>query len=324
MQIPVGTEVVILESGITGVVDHYDGSTAYVLAGGDMIQVHKKDIEPVSAFGSIRTAKADKTDHQTSSNRYHGLMITWKAMRSMAGELQHFEVYFHNGTPDAVLLEYLFWLEEAQHTTVRKSIPSGGMERLHLIRPDQMNDRPVSEVRCWRKGSDQVNALIADTEVRLRVKQYIARLQSPEFIKTGELQFEIPVTGQQGTNKEQPKREGAPETDIWKKDTIQMHHEVLQKASMPDYIDLHADKLLPNVRNMEPGEILQFQLRAFTQFLEKAIRLRMHKIYAVHGLGTGRLKQEIEIILDDYPEVTSYNNDYTARFGFGATEIILD
>jgi hypothetical protein len=31
-----------------------------------------------------------------------------------------------------------------------------------------------------------------------------------------------------------------------------------------------------------------------------------------------------EEVLKKYPEISSYNNDYHSRFGFGATEIFLD
>lgn len=325
MQIPVGTEVVILESGITGVLDHYDGSTAFILAGGEMHQIHKKDMAPIADFGKTVSPKDhDLQNSRTDNNRHDGLVISWNAVQNLSGEIQHFEVFFHNGMPSAVLLEYHFWLNEEQHTAVRKNIPSGTHECLHMIRPDQMNDRPVADVKCWKKRHDQLNALIADTEIRIRVKQYVVRLQSSEFKQSGILLFDIPLLKPSPSDKDKMVIETVQERDIWKQDIIPVQHEVIQKATMSDTIDLHADKLLPNVRNMEPGEILHFQIRAFRQFLEKAIRLRMHRIYAIHGLGTGKLRQEIETALEDYPEVSSFNNDYNPRFGFGATEITLD
>ncbi|MBK9557353.1 MAG: hypothetical protein IPO47_16320 [Bacteroidetes bacterium] len=51
MKIPVGTAVVILESGETGVIAYYDGNTAFIDVDGETVQAHAKDIEPVASFG---------------------------------------------------------------------------------------------------------------------------------------------------------------------------------------------------------------------------------------------------------------------------------
>jgi dsDNA-specific endonuclease/ATPase MutS2 len=94
--------------------------------------------------------------------------------------------------------------------------------------------------------------------------------------------------------------------------------------SQLDFIDLHAENLLPGYQHMDANDILYRQISHFKNFLEKAIKYNLHKIYVVHGIGKGVLKAEIEKVLKKYPEVSSYNNDYHTRFGFGATEIFLD
>lgn len=110
----------------------------------------------------------------------------------------------------------------------------------------------------------------------------------------------------------------------FEKRNIVKQNEVELKAAMPDFIDLHMESLMPGARFSDTSEILHHQIRQFKGFLEKAIRYNLHKIYVVHGLGKGVLKAEIEKVLKEYPEVDRYNNDYHARFGFGATEIFLD
>jgi dsDNA-specific endonuclease/ATPase MutS2 len=69
--------------------------------------------------------------------------------------------------------------------------------------------------------------------------------------------------------------------------------------------------------------MLHYQLNQFQHSFEKAISQGAEKFYAIHGVGTGRLKQEIHRLLRTYKEVKSFNNDYNPRYGFGATEIIL-
>lgn len=322
MQIPVGAKVVILDSGIMGTVDHYDGSTVFIDVDGDLQQVHKQDIALVSDFGSGSNNEKKKNAPLPGEGNASCFLL-WQAVKAMNGELQHFEVFLCNETRAELLFTYQFDLDNATGTTVRNTIPVHGKIRLHMIRPDQINDKPDWFIECWKKDEHGKTIQVAAQEGRLRAKQYVARLQSEEYAKDGAFRFDIAVSD--ATILITPKKSAEKEKDLFAiKKKVETEHPILQKASMPDFIDLHAEKLIPHYRNLDASEILLHQLSAFRNFLEKAIRLNMHTIYAVHGLGKGVLKAEIEKTLKKYPEVSSYNNDYTARFGFGATQINLD
>ncbi|MFL5752968.1 MAG: hypothetical protein ACJ76F_06145 [Bacteroidia bacterium] len=43
----------------------------------------------------------------------------------------------------------------------------------------------------------------------------------------------------------------------------------------------------------------------------------------MHGVGNGRLKQEITAILKNYPELGVQDASYK-KYGFGATEVIIN
>jgi dsDNA-specific endonuclease/ATPase MutS2 len=43
----------------------------------------------------------------------------------------------------------------------------------------------------------------------------------------------------------------------------------------------------------------------------------------IHGLGKGKLKNEIATRLINHPEVKTFKNEYHPKYGFGATEIIF-
>jgi dsDNA-specific endonuclease/ATPase MutS2 len=74
---------------------------------------------------------------------------------------------------------------------------------------------------------------------------------------------------------------------------------------------------------MSNQEMLHLQLSKFQQALERAIAHGADKLYAIHGVGSGKLRNEIHALLKQYREVKSFNNDYHPRYGFGATEVIL-
>ncbi len=66
MKIPEGEKVVILESGETGIILYYDGSTAFVDVEGEIVQVHKNDIERVSDFGGAGKERGEKEKGEDS------------------------------------------------------------------------------------------------------------------------------------------------------------------------------------------------------------------------------------------------------------------
>ena len=74
---------------------------------------------------------------------------------------------------------------------------------------------------------------------------------------------------------------------------------------------------------MSASEKLSLQLNRFQQELERAISHHAERLHAIHGVGSGKLKNEIHKMLKSYKEVQSFNNDYHPRYGYGATEIIL-
>ena len=87
-------------------------------------------------------------------------------------------------------------------------------------------------------------------------------------------------------------------------------------------IDLHIEELLDDYSRMSNAEIIQVQLRHFQQALDKAITERYRKLTVIHGVGNGRLKQEVRNIIAANSALRFYDGSY-ARYGFGATEIII-
>jgi hypothetical protein len=88
-------------------------------------------------------------------------------------------------------------------------------------------------------------------------------------------------------------------------------------------IDLHAQNLLDSFKHMGNHEILQVQLKHFQKNLDEAITNRYYKIVFIHGVGNGRLKQEIVAILKNYNKEVSFQDGDYKKYGFGATEVIV-
>lgn len=86
-------------------------------------------------------------------------------------------------------------------------------------------------------------------------------------------------------------------------------------------VDLHIEALEKNWKGLSNIAILAIQLNAFQRYLELAISHHQHNLIVIHGVGKGKLKDEIHQILKQTPEVATFVNQYHAKYGYGATEI---
>ena len=88
-------------------------------------------------------------------------------------------------------------------------------------------------------------------------------------------------------------------------------------------VDLHIEKLTDSWKGLSNFEILTIQLKEFEKWLDLSIAHRLPNLIVIHGVGTGKLKDEVHGILKIKREVKSFVNQYEPRFGYGATEIFF-
>jgi DNA-nicking Smr family endonuclease len=88
-----------------------------------------------------------------------------------------------------------------------------------------------------------------------------------------------------------------------------------------DIIDLHLENRQLGKGKIAPQDALFYQLEEFEKAMDKAIAAGKLEFRVVHGLGKGKLKEEIYKLLEKHPEVKSYKNEYHSRYGYGSTLI---
>jgi hypothetical protein len=96
-----------------------------------------------------------------------------------------------------------------------------------------------------------------------------------------------------------------------------------KKENTVEEIDLHIEALVDDHRNMSNGEIIETQLNRFEAALQTAIISKVQKIVFIHGVGNGKLKQEIINKLNrKYPDF-QYQDASFKEYGFGATMVYI-
>jgi hypothetical protein len=323
-----GEQVCILHTGEVGILKRYlTPYTVMVDVNGDYREVAVSALEPAWLFNPNGKKPESRKSNQPEkiargiAGMPTGIHLLFRPEKNMAGELLRYTVLLLNRCGYDLRLHYTFHLDGSLHTSLRKDLETGDDLVLHEFKTDQLNDLPSFTGTFWLQEKAGGLQHEFSRELRIKPKQFFG---GQYLIENTEMLL-FPLVEQLPFKEEKsifPKSE--KDTFDWGKGKKPKPHAVIEKAQMPDFIDLHIEKLDPAWELLSKGEMLELQLDCFREFLEKAIQLRLHKIYAVHGLGKGVLREAIARLLEQYPSVTSFNNQYHARFGHGATEIILD
>ena len=88
-------------------------------------------------------------------------------------------------------------------------------------------------------------------------------------------------------------------------------------------VDLHIEKIIDDHSGKSNHEILTIQLKEFEKWYHLAVIHKQASFTVIHGIGKGKLKEEIHNLLKTRKEVKSFVNQYSNNFGYGATEIFF-
>ncbi len=91
----------------------------------------------------------------------------------------------------------------------------------------------------------------------------------------------------------------------------------------PTIVDLHIQNLVGNSENLNNAEKINLQMQAFEKALDNALKTNQNRLFLIHGVGKGVLKNKIHQVLNQTKTVVSYVNEYSPKYGFGATEVFF-
>ena len=88
-------------------------------------------------------------------------------------------------------------------------------------------------------------------------------------------------------------------------------------------VDLHIEKLTDDWKSKTNHEILMMQMEEFEKWYDVAIQSYQPSLIIIHGVGSGRLRDEVHQTLKMKKEVSYFINQYNPKYGYGATEIFF-
>ena len=241
--------------------------------------------------------------------------------------VDHYQIHVVNYSDFAISIKYHFSLDSEQRFACKNRLSEHTDFYLNNLEFVRLNDGPVLEFDVSILIPGEVRK--AHKTIRIKPKDLSKQLR------------QIPILDRQAYLYKMIQLEFKPEEKTasykgFKIDPKKLKKKMMEVQDKPldlkDHlskessivVDIHIEKLIDDHDGLSNSEILDIQLKHFRIELEHAIKDGIPRMYVIHGIGKGKLKETIFKLLEEYEEVKSFENSYDKRFGFGATEIIFE
>jgi hypothetical protein len=191
---------------------------------------------------------------------------------------------------------------------------------LHDVPFEQLNDNPTFECEFTLLNPDKGKAEFYETSLKLKPQQLFKRIE--EIKLKGEPSFSYKLFDVYPAKSEEEKIEVSPLVAAGYKlyEASKARHHLPPARSV---VDLHIEKLTDGWERLSNFEMLTLQLKEFEKYYELAVAHRQPTVIFIHGIGTGRLRDEVHEQLRLKKEVKTFVNQYHPSYGYGATEVFL-
>ncbi|HEY1872370.1 MAG TPA: Smr/MutS family protein, partial [Chitinophagaceae bacterium] len=234
--------------------------------------------------------------------------------------VESFKLYLINKNNTGYKFDYIQEFFGEQEFDLKGEVLSRHDFYLHDIAFGDFNDNPSFNFDFTLITPDKTKADHFETSVKLKPKQLFQRIEEMKQKNDPSLVFKLfdAYPSKQFEEKVELTENILKKNKAYKAERIREHLEPARSV-----IDLHIEKLSDDWQRLSNFEILTLQIKEFEKWYELAIAHRLPNLIVIHGIGTGRLRDEIHDILKTKKEIKTFVNQYDPRFGYGATEIFF-
>lgn len=330
MKFSIGDKIVINRTGEEGHVTAYiNKQMLEVEVGGTVFPVYLEDIDhPYLKWFTDKSVKKKKNTlpeqlpvekiaerkQRLAKGVYLSFVPVFKIVE-MEEVVDLLKVYLLNELPVAV--KFIYDVRFAQESEFRHegTLHAFGNMYLHSINYTDMNDQPRFN---WQL-SDTVNKDMAIAEGVLRIRPAKLFEHITKMLQDSEPTFSYALINEFAVKKKpEPKEKFEP---VIKPQLLQINSGTIESARYE--VDLHIEQLTNNRKGLSNDEIIKLQLDTLERYIHLAIVHRQERMIVIHGLGKGKLRDDVHTYLKGVPEVGRFKNEWSGKYGFGATEIFF-
>jgi hypothetical protein len=232
--------------------------------------------------------------------------------------VEKLKVYLINQTETAYNFTYNLFFSGESNFELKNSIGPLSDFYMHNVNFEDLSDNPRFDVEFSLVNEDKKKATHFETSLKLKAKQLFKRIEEIQI--KNEPTFSYPLF------ETYPDRVDEEKVDLSRLGNagFRIYDVGKVRENLPPartVVDLHIEKLTDSWKHLSNFEILTLQLKEFERFYDLAVAHRQPSLTVIHGVGVGKLRDEIHDILRLKKQVKSFVNQYEPAYGYGATEI---
>jgi Smr domain len=234
--------------------------------------------------------------------------------------VEKLKIYLVNNNDEEYNFNYNLEFGGEIHFDLKNNIRANSDFYLHDISFEDLSDNPKFDFEFSLANEYKKKAPYFEASLKLKGKQFFKKIE--ELQLKNEASFSYPLFEIYPDKVEEEK------VDLSKLGNagFRMYEASQAKQHLPpprSVVDLHIEKLTGHSDEMSSFEILSLQLKTFEHFYDLAVSHRQPQLIVIHGIGEGKLREEIHEHLKLKKEVKSFYNRYHHLYGYGATEIFF-
>lgn len=285
-----------------------------------MVEGKKEAPQPVPPPLSIQT--------QYTILKGNGIQIAFEAVLSREGLTDKYLIFLLNDTKYDVVYTIQFQANHRRPILLEGNLKNLSFVQLGEMPYDDLNEAPGFEVECRWISTEGLGEPVSKF-LKIKPKTFFGSVKTAPLLNRQVFLFKLfekPVPDEEAQGEDlatYTKRNAKAAQKITSLHAYLSVNDTKELAEFEPEVDLHIEKLTDRWHKMSNSEIIRLQIVHFEAFINKAIRLGVPRVFIIHGVGEGRLRDEVATRLMQYPEVQTFKNEYHHRYGWGATEVIF-
>ncbi len=270
----------------------------------------------------IDNVKREKANIKTKTGEEKGMFISFLPVfdKDIFDDdvVEKFKIHLLNQTGTQFNFTYTLYFNGESNFELNNTILPRQDFYLHDVPFDDLSDNPRFGFEFSLALPDKKKAPYCEASLKIKAKQLFKKIE--EVQQKNEASFSYLLFDKYPDKVEEEKVDlsklGNAGFRIYDAGNIRQHLPPPRSV-----VDLHIEKLTDSWKHLSNFEILTLQLKEFDKFYDLAVAHHQPSLTVIHGVGEGKLRDEIHDILRTKKEVKSFVNQYTAAYGYGATEI---
>ncbi len=317
----IGSKVRLLNEVGEGVVTGFNkqGMALVMMDDGFEIPYFPKQLVAIGGMGSSNSEQASTGSISINASSLKESLYLAFVLEGILKDQPKISVRLLNQMRESMLVALYSETERVYTLVASGEIPAGaGKTVLTMVLPELLQlDRFFI----------QIQPLIGNTKILPATWSGYIKHQTPAMIEPATWPQQLVFTeralmievfpDKSGNQSNVPNKDAVP-----RKMTTLPQDWLLKQGRDGNYeVDLHIEELLEDTAGMDNSEIIRHQLRHFEKCLDEARRRPVKRFVVIHGVGKGRLRDEIRKLLT--ADKMEHYDAALSKYGYGATEIIV-